>query len=58
MPYTDFVKSLTTKPVVGVGRFTSPDMMVSLVKKGRLDLIGAALHRRSVSAGQDKAGTN
>ena len=42
LPYTDFVKSLTTKPVVGVGRFTSPDMMVSLVKKGRLDLIGAA----------------
>ena len=42
LPYTDFVKSLTTKPVVGVGRFTSPDMMVSMVKKGRLDLIGAA----------------
>ncbi len=42
LPYTDFVKSVTTKPVVGVGRFTSPDLMVSLVKKGRLDLIGAA----------------
>ena len=42
LPYTDFVKSLTTKPVVGVGRFTSPDMMVSLIQKGRLDLIGAA----------------
>lgn len=42
LPYTDFVKSLTTKPVVGVGRFTSPDMMVSLVKNGQLDLIGAA----------------
>ena len=42
LPYTDFVKSLTTKPVVGVGRFTSPDMMVSLVRKGKLDLIGAA----------------
>ncbi|MEQ8602919.1 MAG: FAD-dependent oxidoreductase [Marivibrio sp.] len=40
--YTAFVKSLTSKPVVGVGRFTSPDMMVSLIKKGRLDLIGAA----------------
>ena len=42
LPYTDFVKSLTSKPVVGVGRFTSPDTMLSLVKNGRLDLIGAA----------------
>ncbi len=41
-PYTEFVKSLTSKPVVGVGRFTSPDKMVSLIKKGHLDLIGAA----------------
>ncbi len=42
LPFTDFVKSVTSKPVVGVGRFTSPDTMVSLVKKGQLDLIGAA----------------
>ncbi|WP_299376515.1 FAD-dependent oxidoreductase [uncultured Kiloniella sp.] len=40
--YTSFVKSLTTKPVVGVGRFTSPDAMVSQIKRGVLDLIGAA----------------
>lgn len=40
--YISFVKSITTKPVVGVGRFTSPDTMVSLVRKGVLDLIGAA----------------
>ena len=40
--YTDFVKSVTSKPVVGVGRFTSPDFMVSLIANGRLDLIGAA----------------
>jgi dimethylamine/trimethylamine dehydrogenase len=40
--YTKHVKSLTTKPVVGVGRFTSPDTMVSQVKRGVLDLIGAA----------------
>ena len=40
--FTDFVKQVTTKPVVGVGRFTSPDFMVSLIKKGRLDLIGCA----------------
>lgn len=37
-----FVKQMTSKPVVGVGRFTSPDTMVSLVRKGVLDFIGAA----------------
>ena len=41
-PYISFVKSLTTKPVVGVGRYTSPDAMVSAVRRGVLDLIGAA----------------
>lgn len=40
--YTRFVKSVTTKPVVGVGRYTSPDAMVSVVNKGHLDFIGAA----------------
>lgn len=37
-----FVKSVTTRPVVGVGRFTSPDTMVAMVRGGTLDLIGAA----------------
>jgi dimethylamine/trimethylamine dehydrogenase len=41
-PYITFVKQLTTKPVVGVGRFTSPDQMVRQIKKGILDFIGAA----------------
>ena len=41
-PLIDFVKPLTTKPVVGVGRFTSPDEMVRQVRRGILDLIGAA----------------
>ena len=41
-PYMAFVKSVTTKPVVTVGRFTSPDTMVSQVKRGILDFIGAA----------------
>ncbi len=41
-PVIDFVKRLTDKPVVGVGRFTSPDVMVSQVKRGILDLIGGA----------------
>ncbi len=41
-PIIDFVKQVTDKPVVGVGRFTSPDTMVSQIKRGVLDLIGAA----------------
>ena len=36
------LKALTTKPIVGVGRYTSPDTMLSLVRRGVLDLIGAA----------------
>ncbi|HEY7690381.1 MAG TPA: FAD-dependent oxidoreductase, partial [Dongiaceae bacterium] len=40
--YISFVKKMTSKPVVGVGRFTSPDAMVSQVKRGILDFIGAA----------------
>ena len=41
-PWTRFVKPLTAKPVVGVGRFTSPDEMVSQIRRGILDFIGAA----------------
>ena len=41
-PTIDFMKQVTDKPVVGVGRFTSPDTMVSQVKRGILDLIGGA----------------
>ncbi len=41
-PWNSFVKPLTSKPVVGVGRFTSPDEMVSQIRRGILDLIGAA----------------
>ena len=40
--YISFVKQLTTKPVVGVGRYTSPDSMVSALKRSVMDLIGAA----------------
>ena len=42
LPFTDFVKSVTHKPVVGVGRYTSADKMVSLIASGKQDLIGAA----------------
>ena len=40
--YISFVKKLTSKPVVGVGRYTSPDSMVSAIRRGVLYLIGAA----------------
>src|SRR6185312_8219835 len=42
LPYVGLVKQLTTRPVVGVGRFTSPDAMVGQIRKGVLDFIGAA----------------
>jgi len=41
-PYISFVKKLTGKPVVGVGRYTSPDAMASVIRQGVMDLIGAA----------------
>ena len=41
-PIIDFVKRMTDRPVVGVGRFTSPDTMVSQIRRGVLDLIGGA----------------
>ncbi|MDP5084738.1 MAG: FAD-dependent oxidoreductase [Yoonia sp.] len=41
-PVIDFMKSVTDKPVVGVGRFTSPDTMVGMIRRGVLDLIGGA----------------
>jgi len=36
------LKALTSKPLVGVGRLTSPDTMVRLIRDGVFDLIGAA----------------
>ena len=36
------IKQLTPRPIVGVGRFTSPDLMVRQIKSGVLDFIGAA----------------
>lgn len=40
--YVDFVKTLTSKPVVTVGRYTSPDRMVARIRQGKTDFIGAA----------------
>jgi dimethylamine/trimethylamine dehydrogenase len=36
------IRQLTQRPVVGVGRFTSPDVMVRMVRQGVLDFIGCA----------------
>ncbi|MCF3641991.1 FAD-dependent oxidoreductase [Rhizobium sp. TRM95111] len=41
-PFMVGIKSVTTRPVVGVGRFTSPDTMAGLIRRGVLDMIGAA----------------
>ena len=38
----NWVKSITDKPVVSVGRFTSPETMLRLVRQGIIDLVGAA----------------
>ncbi len=36
------IRELTKKPIVGVGRFTSPDVMARMVRQGVLDFIGCA----------------
>jgi dimethylamine/trimethylamine dehydrogenase len=36
------IRDLSPRPVVGVGRFTSPDVMVRMIRQGRLDFIGCA----------------
>ena len=41
-PFTKHVKEIATAPVVNVGRFTSPDDMVEVIKSGQCDLIGSA----------------
>jgi len=37
-----WVKRVTDRPVVSVGRFTTPETMLRLVRQGVIDLIGAA----------------
>ena len=36
------IQQLTDKPIVGVGRFTSPDVMAKMIRTGTLDFIGCA----------------
>jgi len=42
IPWTKFVKQVSKKPVLGVGRFTDPEKMVEIVTKGYADIIGCA----------------
>ena len=35
-------RKVVTKPVIGVGRLTSPDTMATAIRNGQLDIIGAA----------------
>jgi dimethylamine/trimethylamine dehydrogenase len=39
LPWQAAVKQVSTKPVLGVGRFTSPDVMVDAIRNGKLDII-------------------
>ncbi len=41
-PWSKHVKSVAKKPVLGVGRVTSPDDMVNILASGQADIIGAA----------------
>ncbi|MEZ5924180.1 MAG: FAD-dependent oxidoreductase [Hyphomicrobiaceae bacterium] len=41
-PFIAHVRAATGRPVVSVGRFTSPETMLSQVRRGIVDLVGAA----------------
>ena len=42
LPWTSRVREATSKVIVGVGRYTNPDMMAAVIRSGAFDLIGAA----------------
>ena len=42
LEWTGRVREATSKPIVGVGRFTNPDRMAEVIRSGAWDLIGAA----------------
>ena len=42
LEWTARVREMTSKPIVGTGRFTNPDTMAAAVRSRQLDLIGAA----------------
>jgi dimethylamine/trimethylamine dehydrogenase len=41
-PWSHRVREATAKPVVAVGRYTSPDLMAEVIRSGAVDLIGSA----------------
>ena len=41
-PYTRVAKEASAKPIVNVGRFTDPDVMLEALNSGQCDVIGAA----------------
>src|SRR5690348_16330698 len=41
-PWAHRVREVTAKPVVAVGRYTSPDLMAEVIRSGAVDLIGSA----------------
>jgi dimethylamine/trimethylamine dehydrogenase len=41
-PWAHRVREATIKPVVAVGRYTSPDLMAEVIRSGAVDLIGSA----------------
>jgi len=47
LTWQKFVKTVSKKPVLGVGRFTDPEKMTEVIRTGQLDIIGAA--RPSIS---------
>ncbi|MEW6438328.1 MAG: FAD-dependent oxidoreductase [Pseudomonadota bacterium] len=47
LTWQKFVKQVSKKCVLGVGRFTDPEKMVEVIRNGELDVIGAA--RPSIS---------
>ena len=50
-PYVNWVKPLPAKPVVGVGRFTTPDIMVHLIRQGVLHIHGERRRRKARPCG-------
>ena len=59
-PFIEGVKKLTTKPVVGVGRYTSPDRMASVINKGdcRSHRLRPAVDCRPLPPEEDRGGAN
>ena len=41
-PWAHMVREATAKPVVAVGRYSSPDLMAEVIRSGAVDLIGSA----------------